>query len=199
MLFQPKRNGGWLAKCAIWLALLLGFSGVGWGQDGYLLTVAKPEYGTVVGFVQRNEKASTYSTKDDYLIDCGVSAKKCVALAPGGNQIKLYAIPEDDYFFTGWDGNIYLENKTYNQKEIQANTKIILIAKPKEGYHFIGWGGACASNANTCEVTMNASKNVSAHFGSSLLSLAVLKKDRKVNGGGITGPFGIKKKLTSKR
>ena len=41
---------------------------------------------------------------------------------------------------------------------------VTLLAQPNEGYLFSGWGGACQGYGNTCTVTMDAAKTVTANF-----------------------------------
>ena len=43
-------------------------------------------------------------------------------------------------------------------------TLVKLTASPVAGYQFSGWGGACSGHANSCAVTMDAAKSVTAHF-----------------------------------
>jgi len=43
-------------------------------------------------------------------------------------------------------------------------TLVTLTAKPAAGNSLAAWGGACAGNANTCTVTMNAESSVTATF-----------------------------------
>lgn len=44
------------------------------------------------------------------------------------------------------------------------NTVVTLTATPAAGSLFSGWSGACTGSANTCPVTMDAAKNVTATF-----------------------------------
>ena len=43
-------------------------------------------------------------------------------------------------------------------------TKVTLTAIPVSGYEFTGWSGACTGYGNTCTVTVDAPKTVTAKF-----------------------------------
>lgn len=45
-----------------------------------------------------------------------------------------------------------------------SGTLVKLTAKPDAGYVFTGWSGNCNGTAPTCDLTMNAAKNVNAGF-----------------------------------
>ena len=44
------------------------------------------------------------------------------------------------------------------------NTVITLTATPTAGSLFSGWSGACTGSTNSCQVTMDAAKSVTATF-----------------------------------
>ena len=48
--------------------------------------------------------------------------------------------------------------------DFTPNTVVTLTATPTAGSLFSGWSGACTGSANTCPVTMDAAKNVTATF-----------------------------------
>lgn len=45
-----------------------------------------------------------------------------------------------------------------------GGTAVSLIASPDEGYVFSGWGGACGGSTTRCELTLDASREVTALF-----------------------------------
>jgi uncharacterized repeat protein (TIGR02543 family) len=45
-----------------------------------------------------------------------------------------------------------------------SGTSVSLLATPATNYSFAGWSGACTGTSNTCEVSMNEAKNVTANF-----------------------------------
>jgi hypothetical protein len=47
---------------------------------------------------------------------------------------------------------------------IAEGTKITLAAVPDQGHSLESWGGACSGSANTCEVTMDVARQVTATF-----------------------------------
>jgi uncharacterized repeat protein (TIGR02543 family) len=64
-------------------------------------------------------------------------------------------------------------------KNEPSGSTITLKAKPKEGFVLSSWGGDCGGTADTCTVTMNAARSVTATFVAAPLTLSVI-----VNGNG---------------
>jgi uncharacterized repeat protein (TIGR01451 family) len=56
-----------------------------------------------------------------------------------------------------------------------SNTQVSLIATASPGSTFIGWTGACAGSSVVCNVTMNASKGVTATFDLTPFDLTVAR------------------------
>ena len=50
-------------------------------------------------------------------------------------------------------------------EDMVSGSAVTLTASAELGHAFTGWEGACSGTANTCTVTMNAAKNVTANFG----------------------------------
>ena len=70
-----------------------------------------------------------------------------------------------------------------------SGTVVTLTAQPSAGSVFSGWSGACAGQANTCTVTINAAMSVTARFDSPV-TLTVSKNG--AGAGGVTSsPAGI--------
>jgi len=51
--------------------------------------------------------------------------------------------------------------------DFDANDTVTLTATAQAGSSFTSWGGACSGSVNTCTVTMDAAKNVTAQFDQS--------------------------------
>ncbi len=49
---------------------------------------------------------------------------------------------------------------------VETNTTITLRAQASNGSNFAGWSGACSGTADTCTVTLNSARSVTANFSS---------------------------------
>lgn len=56
-----------------------------------------------------------------------------------------------------------------------SGTSITLYATPDQNMVFAGWGGACSGAANTCTITMDEAKSVTATFEKATFNLTVSK------------------------
>jgi Ca2+-binding RTX toxin-like protein len=74
-------------------------------------------------------------------------------------------------------------------EDYPIDTTVVLTATPDAGAVFVGWGGACSGTSQTCTVTMNVKRSVTATFAS-LHQLTVAKAG---TGGGTVSstPSGI--------
>ena len=67
------------------------------------------------------------------------------------------------------------------------NTVVTLTATPVSGYAFSSWSGACTNTSNTCTVTMDDSKTVTANF----VKTYTLTLNKSGNGSVVSTPAGI--------
>ena len=72
-------------------------------------------------------------------------------------------------------------------RALRPGTVVTLTPTPRRGWAFSGWGGAC-SGSGTCQVTMDAAKNVTATFTQQSFALNVSKSG---NGTVTSNPAGI--------
>ena len=72
-------------------------------------------------------------------------------------------------FSGGGSGTIQVDNKTYQAdfaETLMCGQEVSLSAHPQSGSKFIQWIGDCSGNDDSCQLTMDANKSVTANFES---------------------------------
>ncbi|GEM_PF-756063 len=64
--------------------------------------------------------------------------------------------------------------------QYDSNATVQLTAMPNSGYHFVNWSGDASGSTNPLNVTMDASKNITANFAIDTYSLTVLATNGSV-------------------
>lgn len=72
----------------------------------------------------------------------------------------------------------------YDSNKFSAGSNVVLTAAPNTGSKFAGWTGDCTGTTNTCTVTMNAVKTVTATFSKESEKTYTLKVEKTGNGSG---------------
>jgi uncharacterized repeat protein (TIGR02543 family) len=63
--------------------------------------------------------------------------------------------------------------KSPNQPDYDFGTVVQLTATPAANWHFVNWSGDASGSANPLDVTMDADKSITAHFGIDMHALTV--------------------------
>lgn len=125
--------------------------------------------GQTVNLTATPNACSTFFIWND---DCTGTSQTC-ALTMDNNKLATVAFYPIIYALTattiGGAGSISsnpsgIDCGTQCNETFACSQAVKLTATPDPGYRFTSWNGDCAGTANTCTVSMNADKNITANF-----------------------------------
>ena len=107
--------------------------------------------------------------------DCSGSATTCTVTLSAAKNVTANFVP--NYALTVTNSNmvggkvscepggmICGNGGNFCTQSYPSGTVLTCTVIPLSGYSFTGWGGDCAGTASTCQITLNALKNLSANF-----------------------------------
>ncbi|GEM_PF-1686129 len=104
--------------------------------------------------------------------DCSGTASTCQVTLSAAKNVTANFVP--NYTLTVINANVKFGTVTSNPGGIVCGTtcsanyasgsNVTLTAIPVSGYEFTGWGGACSGYGNSCKITMDSAKTVTANF-----------------------------------
>src|SRR5262245_47031356 len=143
--------------------VMLALSTVGGGSIASQPTSATGNYdaGTVVTLTPMPDPGSVFT---GWSGACSGTSATCVVTMDAPKSVSATFTPQYSLFVTTLGSGTVSAQPTSTSMKYLAGTPVVLTATADPGFVFTGWSGACSGSNATCNLTMDATKSVTATF-----------------------------------